>query len=182
MENNIVYSYITEYLQENILPNDGHLKKLEKYAYKHNVPIVSPEVAKFILIIAQIVNPNNILEVGTAIGYSAILLSDTLKHNGQLTTIEKDNTMADIEIRNIDKANKQNIINVFKAGGVLISDNVLYKGMVATDDLIEPRKKTIVKRLRDYNKKIINHPKLNSSIIPIGDGVAISYKKGKEDE
>lgn len=62
-------------------------------------------------------------------------------------------------------------------GGLLVSDNVLYKGMVATDSLVERRKKTIVKRMRDYLTRICNMDELETSIIPIGDGVALSYRK-----
>ena len=49
--------------------------------------------------------------------------------------------------------------------------------MIATDELVMRRKKTIVKRMRDYLDYISNEDKLETSIIPIGDGVAISYKK-----
>lgn len=68
-------------------------------------------------------------------------------------------------------------LRMLKKGGVLISDNVLYKGMITTDELVVRRKKTIVKRMRTYLDHICNTPELDSCIIPIGDGVAISYKK-----
>jgi predicted O-methyltransferase YrrM len=67
-------------------------------------------------------------------------------------------------------------LRMLKSNGVLFSDNVLYKGMVASDELIVFRKKTIVKRMREYLEVICNSEELDSSIIPIGDGVAISYK------
>lgn len=68
-------------------------------------------------------------------------------------------------------------INLINKGGILISDNILYKGMIATDDLVVRRQRTIVNRMRDYLQHICNHPELETSIIPIGDGLAISYKK-----
>jgi len=68
-------------------------------------------------------------------------------------------------------------LRMLKKGGVLISDNVLYKGMVTTDDLVVRRKKTIVKRMRHFLDHICNTPQLDSCILPIGDGVAISYKR-----
>ncbi len=68
-------------------------------------------------------------------------------------------------------------INLLNPGGILVSDNILYKGMVATDDLVVRRQRTIVNRMRDYLQYICNHPGLDTSIIPIGDGLAISYKK-----
>ena len=64
---------------------------------------------------------------------------------------------------------------LLRQGGV-VSDNVLYKGMVAADPLVVRRKRTIVNRLRDYLYIICHHPQLESTIIPIGDGIAISYK------
>jgi len=68
-------------------------------------------------------------------------------------------------------------MRMLKPKGVLVSDNVLYKGMIASDKLVIRRKKTIVKRMREYLTMLFNHPQLDTAIIPIGDGVAISYKK-----
>lgn len=63
-------------------------------------------------------------------------------------------------------------------GGIIISDNVLYKGMIATDEYLVRRKITIVKRMRKYLQYISNHPELSTTIMPMGDGLAISIKKG----
>jgi predicted O-methyltransferase YrrM len=69
------------------------------------------------------------------------------------------------------------IIDKLVPGGLLISDNILYKGMVAHDDFVIRRKKTIVKRMRTYLDYICQSDYLTTSLIPIGDGVALSYKK-----
>lgn len=69
------------------------------------------------------------------------------------------------------------VIDKLKVGGLLISDNILYKGMIADDNLVMRRKKTIVKRMRNYLDYICNCPYLSTSLIPIGDGVALSYKE-----
>lgn len=69
------------------------------------------------------------------------------------------------------------IIGKLKIDGLLISDNILYKGMVAHDDFVIRRKKTIVKRMRNYLDYICRCEYLDTSLIPIGDGVALSYKK-----
>ena len=69
------------------------------------------------------------------------------------------------------------VIDKLKVGGLLISDNILYKGMVAHDDFVVKRKKTIVKRMRNYLDYICNSDYLSTSLIPIGDGVALSYKE-----
>ena len=58
---------------------------------------------------------------------------------------------------------------------LIVSDNVLYKGMTAEDAIVKRRQKTIVGRMRDYLVMLCNHPSLTTSIIPIGDGVALSY-------
>lgn len=71
------------------------------------------------------------------------------------------------------------IIGKLKVDGLLISDNILYKGMVAHDDFVIRRKKTIVKRMRNYLDYICKCDYLETSLIPIGDGVALSYKQGE---
>ena len=72
------------------------------------------------------------------------------------------------------------VIDKLKVDGLVVSDNILYKGMIASDDLVVRRKKTIVKRMRDYLDYICQSDYLDSSIIPIGDGVALSYKKAEK--
>ena len=71
-------------------------------------------------------------------------------------------------------------LHLLKPGGLLISDNILFKGMTAADELIIRRKRTIVNRMRDYLDYICNHPQLTTSIIPIGDGLALSYKNQED--
>ena len=69
------------------------------------------------------------------------------------------------------------VIDKLKVDGLLISDNILYQGMVAHDDFVIRRKITIVKRMRKYLDYICNCDYLDTSLIPIADGVAISYKQ-----
>lgn len=71
------------------------------------------------------------------------------------------------------------VIDKVKTGGLVVSDNILYKGMVAHDDFVVRRKKTIVKRMRNYLDYICSCDYLSTSLIPIGDGVALSYKEGE---
>lgn len=68
-------------------------------------------------------------------------------------------------------------MSIIKKGGIIISDNVLYKGMIATDDLVIRRKKTIVKRMRNYLEYICNDKRFETSVLPIGDGLAITIIK-----
>lgn len=62
-------------------------------------------------------------------------------------------------------------------GGVLITDNVLFRGMVCSDEEVPKKYKTLVRKLRSYNEMLMNHPDYHTSIIPMDDGVSISYKK-----
>lgn len=211
----ICYEYINEYIRNTISKNKGLLAELESFAAEHHVPVVHPEVARLITVLGNLIKPERILEVGTAIGYSAILMSGFLKPGGRIDTIERYELMVERARSNIKKAGLEETVNVIagdafevlrcldkkydlilldaakgqyseflpeclrmlNTGGLLISDNVLYKGMVATDELVLRRKKTIVKRMRDYLDSICSNDQLETSIIPIGDGVALSYKK-----
>ena len=213
-DDKINYNYITKYIRSILPQSTGLLYEMEEYAETNNIPIVQPEVAKLISVITKIIKPYKILEIGTAIGYSAILLSESLRPGGEIVTIERDEAMIEIAEKNIKKAGLEDTIKIIKgeaveilpgitgkyecifidaakgsypeflsycvdllnSGGVLIADNVLYKGMIANDKLVKRRKKTIVKRMRSYLKDISENPVLESTIIPIGDGVAISYK------
>lgn len=211
----ICYEYINDYIRKTIKSSDGILVELEKFAKDNHVPIIHPEVARMIEVLGNIVRPTRILEIGTAIGYSAILFSTVLQPGGRIDTIDRYELMIERARENIKKAGKEDIINIIEGdalevlscldkkydiifldaakgqygeflpeclrmlntGGLLISDNVLYKGMIANNELVVRRKKTIVKRMRDYLDTICNTPQLETSIVPIGDGVALSYKK-----
>lgn len=210
----INYEYITEYIRKTISSSEGLLKEIEDYANENHVPIVQPEVARFITVLGNIKRPGRILEIGTAIGYSAILMTSFLQQDGIIDTIERYEAAAEKAMENIKKAGKENVINLIvgdalevlsclnkqydmifidaakgqymeflphcmrmlSKGGILVSDNVLYKGMVASDKLVVRRKKTIVTRLRKYLDTICSSEQVETSIIPIGDGVALSYK------
>lgn len=67
-------------------------------------------------------------------------------------------------------------VRLLKKGGLLISDNVLYKGMIADDNHVVRRKITIVKRLRRYIDALMEHKQLKTSLLPLGDGVTVSVK------
>ena len=214
----ICYDYINSYIRKTIKGSTGLLLELEEYAREHNVPVIQPEVAKLLLVIGSILKPRYILEAGTAIGYSSILLSSVLADGGRIDTIDSYQPMIEQAKANIKRAGLSDRINIIESdvedvfknldreydmifldaakgqylgllpeclrllrkGGVLISDNVLYKGMVANDELVVRRKKTIVQRLRKYLDEICSSDLLETSIIPIGDGVAVSWKKERK--
>lgn len=208
-------AYIEEYIR-NILPeNNPYLKEMELYAEENHVPIIEKEVAQLLKVLLKIIKPKNILEIGTAIGYSALIMASSIDENSNITTIERRLDMIELAEKNINSTkykDKINILygeaeeilpslndkfdfifldaakgqyleffnycmNLINKEGVIVSDNVLFKGMVASDKLVIRRKKTIVKRLREYLKYINHLDGYSSCIIPIGDGVAITYRE-----
>ncbi|NLV89486.1 MAG: O-methyltransferase [Tissierellia bacterium] len=213
--NQINEEYIEDYIRSLLPSSNGILKDLEKYALDYHVPIVQPEVAQLLKVLLKIKKPNSILEIGTAIGYSAIIMAENTSPNCKITSIERRRDMVEKAIENIgktpfkdritilegeaeevllnlndkydfiflDAAKGQYMeffnrcINLLDRDGIIVSDNVLYKGMVATDKLVVRRKKTIVKRLRKYLQYINEIQGYTSCVIPIGDGLAITYKE-----
>lgn len=211
----IVYPYITSYLRDEIPERTGILKELEEYAQEHSVPIVQPETAKFLEVLTCIKRPQRILEVGCAIGYSAILMSRYLQDGGSISTIEWDADMTGIARENIQKAglsDKITVINndakevlprltgeydiifldgpkahyiymlndcirLLKKGGILVADNILYKGMIADSEHVIRRKITIVKRLKRFISAQMQRGELETVILPLGDGVTVAVKK-----
>ncbi len=214
-EDNINYEYIIRYLRDTIPQSEGQLFEMEQYAKKNEVPISQPESIRLIEVLLKMMRAEKILEIGSAIGYSAIRMSRAT--NAEVITVELSDEMADIAEENFKKAGlsekirlirgdgrqvleemagkelfdvifvdaaKGQYMEIFddctrllKKGGVLISDNILYKGMTATDELVVRRKITIVRRLRAYLEMLKNNKNFSTAIVPIGDGVALSFKE-----
>ncbi|HLR20463.1 MAG TPA: O-methyltransferase [Tissierellaceae bacterium] len=213
--NNINKDYIIDYINELIPNKDENIKIIEAYGQRHNIPIIEPEVAQFIKTLLKIHKPKNILEIGTAIGYSSLIMADALNGDCKITSIERREDMLELAKKNIytspykdninlilgeaeevipnidekfdfifiDAAKGQYLkffnicIDYLDSNGVILSDNVLFKGMVATNKLVVRRNKTIVKRLREFLEYINTIDGYTTSVIPIGDGVALTYKE-----
>jgi len=214
---NIVNEFVEQYIRDMLPQNTGIIKEMEDYAEENNVPIIQPEVAKLLEVIIKMSNIKSVLEIGTAIGYSASIFTRAMGKKGKVVTIEKSENMYKIANENIKKAGYESNIEVIfgdakdvlpkiegkfdmifldaakghyqeffslcfdklKDNGIIVSDNVLYKGMIASNKYVMRRKITIVKRMRKYLTCISNNPDLITSIVPIGDGVALSYKMGR---
>ena len=215
----ITYDYMEQYIRDLIPEHTGVLKELEDYAHNHAVPIIQKEVANFLELMIKINKPKKILELGTAIGYSAILMNLSSEGQCDITTIERDSNMISLASGNIEKYGLSDKIHILqgdclevleelegefdmifmdagkghynhflphclrllKKDGIIIADNVLFRGMVATNELVVRRKITIVKRMRSYLDIISKDKELITSIIPMGDGIAIT-KRRNEDE
>ena len=217
IDDSINHEYIIRYIRD-VLPERGGLSAdLEKFAAEHEVPISQPETIRLIEVLIRLGGIKKILEVGTAIGYSALRMArtapgitvDTVEINpeaaayarrvferagvsGRVTLSEGD--AADIlpKLRTegreydmifVDAAKAQygsffeSCRDMLRTGGLLISDNILYKGMTATDELVLHRKRTIVKRLREYVDMLCRDKAFDTAIVPVGDGMALSVKK-----
>lgn len=211
---NINQDYIVDYIRS-LVKDEENLKDVREYGDEHNVPIIQPEVKQLLKVLVSIKKPMTILEVGTAIGYSSMVMAGVMPEGGKIYTIERNESLIEIAGRNIAEKGFGDRIEILEgeakdilAGfdrpidmvfldgakgqyeeflgyifknlndeGIIVADNVLFKGMIASDELVVRRKKTIVKRMRSYLEYVSNIEELETSIIPIGDGMSISYKR-----
>lgn len=190
------------------------LENIKKEALEKHVPIIEDEPLELIKTIMKIKKPNKVLEVGTAVGYSAINFSKYLcGNNSKVKTIEIKDEMYNKAIENIssmelndkieviladageylknipddeqydmvfiDAAKGQYLvyleeaIRLTRVGGVIIADNMLYRGRTLSD-YNEHKHRTATNRLREYLKIMNEDERIDSSLIKIGDGLAIS--------
>ena len=211
----ITYDYMEDYLRGLIGESTGKFKELEQFAKENGVPIVQKEAGKFLEFMVSMKKPLKILELGTAIGYSAILMYEAAKTNPYIITIERSKEMIDLAKQNIKKYNLEDKITIkegdclqileeldeefdlifmdagkghynhflphclrlLKKDGIIIADNVLFRGMVASQDLVKRRKITIVKRMRTYLEMVSEDENLITSVIPMSDGIAITKRR-----
>ena len=211
----ITYDYMEEYLRGLIGESSGRLKELEGFAKENGVPIVQKEAGKFLELMVSMKKPLKILELGTAIGYSSILMYDASKTNPDIVTIERSKEMIELAKENIKRFNLEDKITIkegdclevlenldekfdlifmdagkghynhflphclrlLKEDGIIIADNVLFRGMVPSQELVKRRKITIVKRMRTYLEMVSNDENLITSVIPMGDGIAITKRR-----
>ncbi|MDE6761281.1 MAG: O-methyltransferase [Lachnospiraceae bacterium] len=212
----IVEERITSFINSMNPDDEGILRDIELEALREEVPIIRKETKEWIKTMLLIKKPVRVLEVGTAVGFSAIYMSRFLPEEGCITTIEKwkprierakenfkragvedrivllEGDAADIlkELQGsfdfvfMDAAKGQyihflpDVIRLLEAGGVLISDNVLQDGEVLDSKyVVNRRNRTIHTRMREYLYTLKNHERLDTSIIPLGDGVALSVKR-----
>ncbi|WP_174234335.1 O-methyltransferase [Bacillus sp. V59.32b] len=209
------------YLDSLIPSRKGLFAEMEQYANDFNVPIMEPEGIEALLQIIRLSRPKAILEVGTAIGYSALRMAEAASE-AKIVTIERDEERIVKAKEYIKKAGKQEQVlllegdalelaelvkehgpfdaifidaakgqyrrffelyeSVLQSNGIIVTDNVLFKGLVAEDEeSIEPKRiRSLVRKIKEYNEWIMNHPRYHTVILPIGDGVAISKHRGEK--
>lgn len=198
----------TAYL--NSLKRDSVFGELENFAFINKIPVIGWNTAEFLELIVTIKNPAKILEIGTAIGYSAIRMLSGCAKNTTIDTIElsRDNIplaknnfikygvqerirllegnatdilpgLGTYDLVFLDADKKyyislfQPVLNRLKQGGVLIVDNLLWKGEVASPS---EKKKVSSDILREFNKLFLSEETLKSTIIPVGDGIGLAVK------
>ena len=98
---NINEEYIQNYIRSIIPKREDYLAIMETYAGENHVPIIEPEVAQLLKVLLKWNNPKNILEVGTAIGYSALIMASSTPDDCQITTIERRSDMVELAQQNI---------------------------------------------------------------------------------
>ena len=102
-----------EYIVGKIKEKDELILEMEAYAQEYNVPIVTKEVAEYLRFLVSSYKIKNILEIGTAIGYSGILMAKEIKeNNGKLYTIEIDEERYNLAQENFKKSGLSNIISI----------------------------------------------------------------------
>ena len=194
--------------------NIEELEKLKIDALENHIPIIMDDTLEKIAEILQKEKPTRILEIGTAVGYSASQFAKYTDENCIIDTIEIDEERAKQAIKNIEKIGFSSRINVMignavdilptinenydivfidaakgkypiflnealrliNKNGLILADNILYKGYVMSD-YNKHKQRTAVRHLREYIAQITGTENLETEILEIGDGLAITRVK-----
>ena len=195
--------------------NPAYLNELEKEARKTNVPIIRTETQSLLRTLIAVNRPERILEVGTAVGFSALCMSEYAPEGCQITTIEKYEKRIPVALENFRRFGKSgciqllaedaavalkklkgsydfifmdaakgqymnflpDVLRLLRTGGLMVSDNVLQDGdILESRYAVTRRDRTIHARMREYLYELKHNPLLVTSVLPVGDGVAVSVK------
>ena len=212
----IVDERIVTFINSLDTKNSELLEKIESEARAADVPIIRREMQSFLKVLLMLKKPVQILEVGTAVGFSALLMSENVPEECRITTIENYEKRIPIARENFRRAEKENqitllegdaaevlktldgpydfifmdaakgqyihylpdVLRLLPPGGCLVSDNVLQDGdVIGSRFAVERRNRTIHARMREYLYELKHNDNLVTSIIPLGDGVAVSIKQ-----
>ena len=198
--------------------NTPFLDEIEKQALKDEVPIVRKATQNLLKFLLAMQKPKKILEVGTAVGFSALLMSEYAPRDCHITTIEKYEKRIPIAKTNFAKAGKEDkitllegdateilkgledsydfifmdaakgqyinffpeILRLTATGGLIVSDNVLQDGdILQSRYAVTRRNRTIHTRMRDYLYELTHNEQLETTIMPVGDGMTLSIRIDK---
>lgn len=193
---------------------EQELEKIKQKALEEHIPIIMDDTLAVMEKYLKESKPEKILEIGTAVGYSAICFTKFLAENGHIDTIERELERVKEAEENIKKVGvedkiyiyegdavevlptlKENYDAVFidaakgkypfflkealrmiKPNGIIFADNILYKGYVMSD-YNKHKQRTAVRNLREYIKEVSENPNLETQILEVGDGLAVSKIK-----
>lgn len=213
----IVNERMTSFINSLDQGNTPFLNEIEKAAKETNVPIVRREMQSLLKFLLAVQKPMRILEVGCAVGFSALLMSTYGPEGCHITTIEKYEKRIPIAKEHFRQAGKEDCITLLEGdatdilkeltgpydmifmdaakgqylqflpqvlrllapGGMLVSDNVLQEGhIIESRYAVTRRDRTIHSRMREYLYELKHNPSLETVILPVGDGVTLSVRKG----
>jgi predicted O-methyltransferase YrrM len=217
-EGSLLTEQLHSYIEGLITARNPLLTEMENYASVHKVPIMELAGIETMLQLLRIHHSQKILEVGTAIGYSALRMAHALP-DAQIVTIERDLERLQVAEEFINRSEHSNQITLIKGDalevqdqvsghasfdvifidaakgqykkffeiyskyltddGMIITDNVLFKGLVAEPVIETKRIRNLVKKIDEFNHWLMSHPDYDSVILPVGDGVAISKRRGE---
>lgn len=221
MDRPVINGDVRDFLRKDQKQLSGKLGEIEKWANGNRVPIIPHETVAFFNWLLPLINPKQVLEVGTAIGFSAALMVSTIHSEGHVTTIERNPDMISkakenfksLEIEDkitllegqanewLEKIESDSIdfmfmdsakakyysffpdcFRVLKTGGVLAVDDVLQGGTILDEEKDIPKRvRKIHRKLNDFLEVVLDHPALDSTIVPLGDGLLLITKKDQFD-
>lgn len=194
--------------------NREELKLIKEKALEDHIPIIMDDTLEVIEKTLSKNKPKRILEIGAAVGYSAICFTEYLAEGGIIETIERDEERIAEAKENFKKAEVadkvilhegdavdilptlnekfdmvfidaakgkypfflQEALRMLDDNGIIFADNILYKGYVMSD-YNKHKQRTAVRNLREYIKETTENPNLETEILEVGDGLAISKLK-----
>ena len=110
----IVNERVVAYINSLNCGNSDICNTIEKEAIADEVPIIRKEMGNLLKVLLQLVQPERILEVGTAVGYSSILMSENMPHNCTITTIENYDKRIPVAKNNFKRAGKEDVITLIE--------------------------------------------------------------------
>lgn len=194
--------------------NQQELERVKKKALEDHIPIIMDDTLEVMGKYLSKIKPEKILEIGTAVGYSAMCFTNFLTEDGRIDTIEREAERVKEARENIEKVGVADKIQIYegdaveilptlkerydavfidaakgkypfflkealrmiKPNGIIFADNILYKGYVLSD-YNKHKQRTAVRNLREYIKEVSENPNLETQILEVGDGLAISQIK-----
>lgn len=110
----IVNERVVAYINSLYCGNSDICNTIEKEAIADEVPIIRKEMGNLLKVLLQLVQPERILEVGTAVGYSSILMSENMPENCKITTIENYDKRIPVAKNNFKRAGKEDVITLIE--------------------------------------------------------------------